>query len=867
MQRGRGSRTQSRTLARLSRLSAALSIAFLAGACTENSQETPTAEEGGSKPAFVDVAREAGITHTHHKPVLDAKLSNIMSWMASVGAAVASVDYDRDGWMDLYFTDSRKGEPNRLYRNQGDGTFRDVGPAAGVADVNGEDGTSMDAAFADYDGDGWPDLYLVRWGHDALFRNRGDGTFEEVTTALFEGRDATPGMEWANGNAVLFLDYDLDGRLDIYVGNYFQPVDLWHLENTLVMHESFETARNGGANFLFHQEADGRFREVAGELGVDDVGWTLAVGSADLDNDGWPDLYCADDFGPDQLYLNDRDGGFRNATEAAIGFDTKKGMNVDFGDFNNDGWLDIFVANITTAEYLQEGGMLWHNNGPSADGQVTLTDIALEAGTYDGGWGWGAKFLDYDNDGDLDIVAANGFISAGEGSYWYDLASWTVVGDDPTDSRNWPDIGDRSFSGFERMRLWRNDGLDSFTERGRELGLTSTRDGRGVATLDYDNDGDLDIFIANQGQAPHLYRNDGDGLGHWLMVALEADAEATGVNRDALGARVTLVRGDGGRMIREREGGNGYSGQSDPRLHFGLGADESIALLEVRWPDGGVQYLENVAADQRLVIRQDPTRYAAKVRLDVLRPSPARVSGAAPSPRPEIAPEELERQLGEAERGLEGQERGWAPASSYRRLAAGYGEHDRAIRFFERLVDEQGGPSARIELAAAYVDKIPTCGGLATVVCKGSLARKGLLQLDEVLEHDPESWLALYARGMNHLHWPRALRHSWDAVGDLQKCIALQEQSGERQAYHLAPHIALGDAYAKAGDYAAARRAWQRALEIFSGESELEKRLAISDDAGLLDYVEDVRSLERPIDTDLAFYTESRGAGNPERPR
>ena len=343
--------------------------------------------------------------------------------------------------------------------------------AAGVADVNGADGTSMDAVFGDYDGDGWADLYLVRWGRDALFRNRGDGTFEDVTTRLFDRRDGSSGMEWANGNAVVFFDYDLDGRLDVYVGNYFMPVDLWHLENTLVMHESFETARNGGPNFLFHQGADGRFREVAGELGLDDVGWTLAVGSADIDNDGWPDVYCADDFGPDQLYLNDRDGTFREChSSRPSGYDTKKGMNVDFGDFNNDGWLDIFVANITTAEYLQEGDMLWHNNGPGEDGRITLTDISLEAGTYDGGWGWGAKFFDYDNDGDLDLVAANGFISAGEGSYWYDLASWTVVGDDPTDSRNWPDIGDRSFSGYERMRLWRNDGLDSFTEHARELG-------------------------------------------------------------------------------------------------------------------------------------------------------------------------------------------------------------------------------------------------------------------------------------------------------------------------------------------------------------------------------------------------------------
>jgi tetratricopeptide (TPR) repeat protein len=529
-------------------------------------------------------------------------------------------------------------------------------------------------------------------------------------------------------------------------------------------------------------------------------------------------------------------------------------MNVDFGDFNNDGWLDIFVANITTAEYLQEGDMLWHNNGLGDDGVLTLTDVSLEAGTYDGGWGWGAKFFDYDNDGDLDIVAVNGFISAGEGSYWYDLASWTVVGEDPTDSRGWPSIGDRSFSGYERMRLWSNDGLGSFTERGCDLGLDSNRDGRGVATLDYDNDGDLDVFIANQDQPPHLYRNDAEGLGHWLLLTLEAD-RSTGINADAIGARVTLVRQSGEMMIRERDGGNGYSGQSDPRLHFGLGEDERIALLEVRWPDGGVQYLEDVAADQLLTIRQDPARYAAQIKLHVANPRPARPPVETTSPPPEIAPAELARQLGAAEHGLRREESGWSLASTYRKLAATYGEHERAIRFFEGLVEEEPSAAARIELAAAYVDKIPTCGGLATIVCKGSLARKGLLQLDQVLEEVPDLWLALYVRGMNHLHWPRALRHSRDAVRDLERCIGLQAKRGERLPYHVRPHLALGDALAKAGDYAAARRAWSRALDAHPGTGELEDRLAIEGDAALLAYVEDERSLERPIDTDLTFYT------------
>jgi len=863
------------------RLGALALTALIAGGCP-GEPDTPTSrashasssssssESAPSQEAdFVDVAREVGFVHRHHKPVLDPQLDNIMSWMASVGAAAAAGDFDRDGWIDLYVTDSRKGETNRLYRNDPDhpdypdgrSRFEDVAEAAGLARVNGEAGTSMDAVWGDYDADGWPDLYLVRWGHDALFRNRGDGTFEDVTRTLFEREDGSPGMPWANGNAAIFLDYDLDGRLDIYIGNYFQPVDLWHLDDTRIMHDSFETARNGGRNFLFHQQPDGRFREVAHELAVDDVGWTLAVGSADIDNDGWPDLFCANDFGPDRLFLNDRSGGFVNVSEHTIGSDTKKGMNVDFGDFNNDGWLDIFVANITTSEYLQEGDMLWHNDGLDENGALGLTDISLEAGTFDGGWGWGAKFFDYDNDGDLDLAAANGFISAGEGSYWYDLASWTVVGDDPTDSRNWPPIGDRSFSGYEAMRLWRNDGFDSFSDHAHEAGITTTADGRGVVTFDYDNDGDLDLYVANQDQAPNLYRNDSRQRGHWLVVELETDP-SSGVNRDAIGARVTLLMPDGQRMIRERDGGNGFSGQSDPRLHFGLGRHERVPLLEVRWPDGGVQYLEDVPADRPLVLRQEPGRYVAQLRADTPAPQPARVTrDAAPTPAPpSIDPEELERRLRQAEEELEPLRRttnenaNWGPASFYRGLADRHGEQTRAIRFFEAWVKERPSNGARIELAAAYVDDIPNCGGLAAIVCKGSLARKGLLQLDPVIAERPDSWIALYSRGMNHLHWPRALRHSDAAAADFERCIDLQKRAPESRPYFARAHLALGDSLAKDGRYEAARQAWQRGQEHFADFEELAERLAIKDDAALLELIEEVRSLQRAIDTDLSFY-------------
>jgi tetratricopeptide (TPR) repeat protein len=827
----------------------ALAGAVALGGCGGSAQDT--ASVSSLEPRFADVTADAGFTHVHNKPVLDPKIENIMPWMASVGAAAAAGDYNRDGWIDLYVTNSCKGEPNFLYRNNGDGTFTDVAAAAGVANLGDDGGVSMDCIWGDVDNDGWVDLYVVRWGRDVLFRNDGDGTFTDVTERRFTRRDGSPGTDWANGCAAIFLDYDRDGRLDIYVGNYFREVDLWNLESTSIMHDDFERSRNGGLNFLYHQNADGAFSEAAAALGVEDPGWTLAVGSADVDNDGWSDIYCANDFGPDQLFLNNGDGTFRNASDVALGFDSKKGMNVDFGDYNNDGWLDIYVTNITTAQYLQEGNMLWHNNGPQSGESVGFIDVSLETETFDGGWGWGAKFFDADNDGYLDVVAENGFISAGEGDYWYDLASWTVMIADPSEAANWPPIGDRSFSGFEQTRFWHNmEGV--FTEKSTAVGLTSKHDGRGVVCFDHDNDGDLDLYIANQGQAPNFYRNDSPKSNHWLEIALETDS-ATGVNRDGIGSRATVVTDDG-RRIRERDGGNGYAAQSDPRLHVGLGSNSVAKLVEIRWPDGGLQYLEDVPVDRLVTVRQDPSAYAATVAFDI--GAPVRIARAAERRAivPEVDPGALEAMLSEMEAELRKPAPTYAAAGLYRSRCAAYGQHDRSVSFFERLVAENPDDSrARIELALAYVDKIPTCGGVAAVVSKGTLARKSLDQLGHVIEADGESWVVLYARGMNHLHWPRSLRHSDDAAADLARCIEMQVAESHPKPYFLRTHVALGDAYAKDRKFEAARTAWRAGFEKFPGAPELVARLAIDDDDELLRYVEQQRSLERPIDTDLSF--------------
>ncbi|MBX3395641.1 MAG: VCBS repeat-containing protein [Phycisphaerae bacterium] len=825
-------------------------------------------------PVFEDITKFAGLLNRHHKPTLDPKLDNIMAWVASVGAAAAAADYDRDGWIDLFVTDSAKGTPNHLYRNNRDGTFTDVAARAGLADWNNDQGTAMDAVWGDYDNDGWPDLYVVRWGEDILFRNNADGTFTNVTPKLFRRRDGSPGMQWANGCAAIWLDFNLDGRLDLYIGNYFDEYDLWNLTTTRIMHDDFENSRNAGRNFLFRQNADGSFTECAAEMGVDDTGWTLAVGAADLNNDGWPDIYAADDFGPDQLFLNGRGGPFQNVSATALGHDTKKGMNVDFGDVNNDGWLDIFVTNITTAEYLQEGNMLWYNNGiDPATGDLTFTDISLEAGVFDGGWGWGGKFLDYDNDGDLDLFSVNGFISAGEGSYWYDLASWTVLGQDSAEARNWPAIGTRTFSGYERNRLWRNDGNLAFTERAEEVGLGSRRDGRGIVCFDFDNDGDLDLFVANQDQEPNFYRNNAraatDDDRNWLLVRLEGDP-STGITRDAIGARVTIVT-PAQRLIRERDGGNGYAGQSDPRLHFGLGRERQATLMEVRWPDGGLQYIENVAANQIVRVVQDPERYVNNTAFSVNAPRPARVNGEAHGhdidPATTANPAEMDRLIGRLERELRARPDSYRIASAYRTACAEAGKHDRAIEFLKRLVQSGAGePAARIHLACAYVDKIRTCGGIAAIVSKGTLARKALDQLDEASKAKPDLWEIYYCRAQNHLHWPRSLLHSKDAISDFRRCIELQRRSGDESMtpYFVRTYVGLGDAYVKDKDYAAARAAWREGLDRFPEDSDIKARLSLTDDSALLRFVEDQRSLERRIDTDLGFLESADATTQPK---
>jgi hypothetical protein len=287
----------------------------------------------------------------------------------------------------------------------------------------------------------------------------------------------------AAGVGPCVFDYDGDGDLDIYFPNGRWTKGLSDNRGRDLIGKQ--------RNALYRNNGDGTFTDVSKEAGVDDTGWTLDVGAADYDNDGDQDLACANDFGQDRLFRLNADATFTNVSDTALGWDTNKGMNIEFGDYNNDGWLDLYVTNIYTKEYVKEGNQLYRNNG---DG--TFADVSFETNVYDAGWAWAGRFWDYDNDGDLDIMVANGYISADPSDEYFTKLARTVTkpGFDPIDAHNWPEMGQSTFAGYEPKRVFRNEGNETFKEVAEELGLADKGDGRGLAIADFDNDGDLDVF-------------------------------------------------------------------------------------------------------------------------------------------------------------------------------------------------------------------------------------------------------------------------------------------------------------------------------------------------------------------------------------
>jgi hypothetical protein len=545
---------------------------------------------------FEEVSRASGVNFVHQAPAFDHKLDPIMPEVASMGASVSIVDYDRDGWPDIYVTNSAIGSKNAMYRNMGDGTFKDVAGELGIADLNlPGTGISTGAAWGDYDNDGYEDLLLIKWGKPELFHNdRGHG-FTRVT----EQAGLPP---WVNASTALWFDYDGDGLLDFFIGGYYsEDVDLWHLQTTRIMPESFEYAKNGGRKYLFHNLGNGKFEEVSGKEGINSRRWALAASAADLRGTGHPDLFIANDYGVSELYFNDGKQFHEVGEQTDVGFAPKSGMNVAFGDILNNGQYSVYVSNISEEGVLIQGNNLWMPREGTSGDKLQYENLARDFGVELGGWSFGAQFGDLNNDGTLDLYLTNGYISLDRNrSYWYDFSK--VAGGNSSiisDAKNWPAFEGRSLSGYQSKRVWLNDGAGKFMDVAQAVGVTDTYDGRAVALVDLWNRGVLDVVVANQNGPLLIYKNTVNPANQWI----EFELEGTASNRSAIGAQVTLFW-NGQRQVQEVSGGSGFASQNQRRLHFGLGRNPQVEKAVIRWPSGKIQTIEKPSTGQILKIKE-----------------------------------------------------------------------------------------------------------------------------------------------------------------------------------------------------------------------------------------------------------------------
>jgi hypothetical protein len=581
-----------------------LLVASLAAvrALNQRAVESLPDDEGASDLRFgfqlAESAKRRGVDFVHEAPTFDSKLEHIMPQVASTGASVAVADFDKDGWQDFYVTNSREGSLNRLYRNKGDGTFEDVAPSVGLADVNQRDtGVSMGAVWGDYDNDGFDDLFLYRYGQPQLFHNEGGKRFVAAGSGF---------PRWVNANAATWLDFDRDGRLDLFLAGYWpDDVDLWKLETTRIMPESFEYANNGGRKYLLRNRGNGAFDDVTAAMGITSRRWTLAVTAVDLEGTGSPGLFLANDYGVSEMFINRGGKRFEDvATETGVGRAPKSGMNAALGDVFNDGRLSIYKTNISEPGQLVQGNDLWVPK-TAGSGLPAFENMATTLGVDLGGWSWGAQFGDLNNDGAQDIYLVNGYISAGErSSYWYDF-SVIAVGHSSIigDAANWPAMKGRSLSGYQRKRVWINDGFGNFTDVAQAVGATDTNDGRAVALADLRNSGVLDVIVANQRGPLLIYENRVAAERHWIQFELEG----TGSNRSAIGARVEL-HWNGHVQAQQVTAATGFSAQNQRWLHYGLGPARTVDRVVIKWPSGTEQTIASPAVDIRHHVKEPDGR-------------------------------------------------------------------------------------------------------------------------------------------------------------------------------------------------------------------------------------------------------------------
>ncbi len=529
---------------------------------------------------FVDRAAESGVDI---RTICGAEPADKRWLSEGMGNGAAWLDYDGDGKLDLYVvngsTYDRKpgaGEPNRLFKGDGKGGFADVTEKAGV----GDRGWGYGVAVGDYDNDGDPDLYVTNFGPNVLYRNDGDGTFTDVTAKSGTGNALF-------STAAAWIDYDLDGDLDLYVGNYMESSPdkvpargSAAADSTFCRYRGIEVAcgplgQTPLPDALYRNEGGDRFVDVSAEAGIalDRPRFTLGVVAGDLDGDGRTDLYVANDSVQNSLWRNVGGGrfedvGVRSLTALNADGQTQAGMGTDLGDYDGDGRPDIVVTNFAhdlNTIYRNVNGKLFIDDSRAAG--LGTTYLALS---------WGVGFHDFDLDGDLDLFIANGHIYPEVDGF---------------------DVGTRY---RQPNHLFENAG-GRFTEVGGASGpgLALARSFRGAAFADFDDDGDVDVYVTALNDRGALLRNDSPRAGSWLRVRLVGKS----ANRDGVGAAVTAVVGER-RLLRLRTGGGSFLSASDPRLHFGLGSAERVDALEIVWPGGERQVVRGLAADREWTVRQ-----------------------------------------------------------------------------------------------------------------------------------------------------------------------------------------------------------------------------------------------------------------------
>ena len=543
-----------------------------------------------------EVGQASQANFIHQAPTLDKQLNHIMPQVASMGAGVSIVDFDRDGWSDIYVTNSGEGSKNALFRNLTDGSFKDVAADLGIADVNqAGTGVSMGAVWGDYDNDGYEDLFLYKWGKPELFHNDAGQKFTRVT-------DKAKLPEWVNANTAIWFDYDRDGRLDLFLGGYYaEDVNLWHLKTTRMMPESFEYAKNGGRKYLFRNLGDGLFEEVSQKIGIDTRRWALAAAAADLRGTGNMDLFIANDYGISELYFNDGKQFREAGKDTGVGFSPKSGMNASIGDILNQGRYSIYVSNISEEGVLIQGNNLWVPREGTNGDSVRYDNLARAMDVEIGGWSFGAQFGDLNNDGTLDLYLVNGYISANRDlNYWYDFSK--IAGGNSTiisDAAHWPAMDGRSLSGYQQKKVWLNDGAGKFVDVAQAVGASDVYDGRAVAMVDLWNRGVLDVVVANQKGPMLIYKNNVSPENKWIEFELEGSAS----NRSAIGAQVRLFW-NGRQQVQSVSGGSGFCSQNQRRLHFGVGKNPQLDKAEIRWPSGKVETIEKPAVGQTYKIKE-----------------------------------------------------------------------------------------------------------------------------------------------------------------------------------------------------------------------------------------------------------------------